>query len=61
MTGYDPKKITPLAIWGIRFKTALLPAILYMVMSGIFYLLYDLEGVKKEQVMKQVKELGLTR
>ena len=64
MTGYStiPNAIqTPLAIWGVRFKTALLPAILYMVMAVIFYLFYDLEGDKKTQVMKQCKEMGLTR
>ena len=52
---------TPLAIWGVRVKTALIPAIMYMTMALIFYLFYDLEGDKKTQVMQQVKEMGLIR
>ena len=52
---------SPLAIWGVRVKTALIPAILYMVMALIFYKFYDLEGAKKAEVMRQVKEMGLTR
>ena len=64
MTGYStiPNATqTPLAIWGVRFKTALIPALMYMVMAVIFYLFYDLEGDKKLQVMRQCKEMGLTR
>ncbi len=52
---------TSLAIWGVRVKTALIPAIMYMTMALIFYLFYDLEGDKKTQVMQQVKEMGLIR
>ena len=64
MTGYstlDGAHQTELAIWGVRFKTALLPAVMYMVMAVIFYLFYDLEGDKKTAVMRQCKEMGLTR
>ena len=52
---------SPLAIWGIRVKTALIPAILYMVVALIFYKFYDLEGEKKAEIMRKVKEMGLTR
>ena len=52
---------SPLAIWGVRVKTALIPAILYMLMALIFYKFYDLEGAKKAEVMRLVKEMGLTR
>jgi len=64
MTGYNTipgATQTPLAIWGVRFKTALLPALMYVLMALIFYLFYDLEGDKKIAVMKQCKEMGLTR
>jgi len=63
-TGYNPDPQatqTPLAIWGVRVKTVLIPAILYMVVALIFLKFYDLEGAKKEEVMSQVKKMGLTR
>ena len=63
-TGYNPDPQatqTPLAIWGVRVKSVLIPAILYMVVALIFLKFYDLEGAKKEEVMRQVKEMGLTR
>jgi Na+/melibiose symporter-like transporter len=64
MTGYSTlpdAHQTPLAIWGVRIKTALIPALMYMVMAYIFYKFYDLEGEKKASVVRQCKEMGLTR
>ncbi|MBY8986616.1 MAG: MFS transporter [Candidatus Lokiarchaeota archaeon] len=49
------------ATFGIRVHRALIPMILLIVMGFIFRKYYDLEGEKKEKMLKELKELGLYR
>jgi Na+/melibiose symporter-like transporter len=56
----DPNAVqTPLAIWGIRVHTGLIPAILMIVISLIVYKWYDLTGERKESMLKELKAKGL--
>ncbi len=56
----DPNAIqTPLAIWGIRVHTGLVPALIMFSISLILYKLYDLEGEKKGGMMSKLREMGL--
>ncbi len=52
---------TALATWGVRIHRALIPMILLIVMGFIFRQFYDLEGEKKAELVKQLKEAGLFR
>lgn len=65
ITGYIPTEEllaqTVLAIWGIRVHRALIPMILYLVMGLIFRKFYDLEGDKKAEMLRKLKEVGLFR
>ena len=49
------------ATFGVRVHRALIPMILLIIMGFIFRKYYDLEGEKKEKVIKDLKELGLYR
>jgi GPH family glycoside/pentoside/hexuronide:cation symporter len=56
----DPQAIqTPLAIWGIRVHAGLIPAILMFSISFIVYKWYELEGEKKEAMVRKLKDMGL--
>ena len=62
LTAYNPDpyaKQTPLAIWGIRIHSGLIPSLLGFV--GFFILLkwYDLKGEKKQEMLTKLKEMGL--
>ena len=65
LTGYVPTEQlaaqTALATWGIRIHRALIPMILLIIMGLIFRKYYDLEGEKKEVMLKELKEMGLYR
>lgn len=60
-TNYDtnPQAIqSPLAVWGVRVHTALIPIIFY-VLAFIVMLFYDLKGEKKIAIRKMLHEKGL--
>ena len=60
-TNYDtnPKAVqSPLAVWGVRVHTALIPIIFY-VLAFLVMLLYDLKGEKKIAIRKMMHEKGL--
>ncbi|MFX1445877.1 MAG: MFS transporter [Promethearchaeota archaeon] len=62
VTGYNPNPDavqTPLAIWGIRVHAGLIPALIMFTMSFILWKWYELEGKKKEIVVKKLKDMGL--
>jgi Na+/melibiose symporter-like transporter len=62
VTGYnpDPKAIqTPLAIWGIRIHTALIPFFLGLTGFIIMMKWYDLEREKTIVIKQKLKQLGL--
>ncbi|MFW9825693.1 MAG: MFS transporter [Candidatus Thorarchaeota archaeon] len=65
LTGYVPTESllaqNPIATFGVRMHRALIPMILLIIMGFIFRKYYDLEGEKKEQMLKQLKEMGLYR
>ncbi len=60
-TNYDPnpKAVqSPLAVWGVRVHTALIPIIFY-ILAFIVMLFYDLKGEKKIAIRKMMHEKGL--
>ena len=60
-TNYDanPKAVqSPLAVWGVRVHTALIP-ILFYLLSFCIMLFYDLKGEKKVAIKKMLHEKGL--
>ena len=60
-TGYNPNPEaiqTPLALWGVRVHTAVIPMILY-VLACIVILPFDLTSEKKNVIKKKMRELGL--
>lgn len=60
-TNYDPNPNavqTPLAVWGVRVHTALIP-ILLLIMSIIMILFYDLKGDKKIALKENLHRKGL--
>jgi Na+/melibiose symporter-like transporter len=60
-TNYDPnpKAVqSPLAVWGVRVHTALIPIIFY-VLAFITIQFYDLKGEKKIAIRKMLHEKGL--
>jgi Na+/melibiose symporter-like transporter len=62
ITGYNqfPNAVqTPLAIWGVRFHRALIPAILCFSSSILMWLWYDLKGDKKLSLKVRLREKGL--
>ncbi len=62
VTGYnpDPDAIqTPLAIWGIRVHAGLIPSLIMFTMSFILWKWYELEGEKKQAMVKKLKDMGL--
>ena len=62
VTGYnpDPKAVqTPLAIWGIRVHAGLIPSLIMFTMSFIMWKWYELEGEKKQAMVKKLKDMGL--
>jgi GPH family glycoside/pentoside/hexuronide:cation symporter len=62
LTAYNPDPgatQTPLAILGIRIHAGLIPAILMLSISLVVYKWYDLEGKKKEEMVKKLKDMGL--
>ncbi len=66
LTAYDPTITalaaqSALATWGVRVHRALIPMIIMFVMGFIFRKYYDLEGEKKEAMLKKLKEMGLFR
>ena len=63
LTGYIPgaKTQSVSAQMGIRFLIAVIPAIIYIAMALVFKIFYDLEGEKKAEVIRLLKEMKLTR
>ena len=64
MTGFDPTPgatQTDLALLGIRIHAALIPAIIFIVMSIVFKKFYTLEGAEKEAMVAKLKDLGIYR
>ena len=63
MTGYVPTTAlaaqNPIATFGVRVHTALIPAIIFIVMGLIFRQLYTLDGAEKQGMVKKLKEAGL--
>jgi GPH family glycoside/pentoside/hexuronide:cation symporter len=62
MTLYNPSPYaiqTAEAIWGIRVHTALIPAIMFIIMGLIFRQFYTLEGAEKQELVKKLKDLGI--
>lgn len=62
LTFYNPDPFafqSPLAVWGIRIHTALIPAIMYVIMGLIFRKYYTLEGKEKEALVKRLKDIGI--
>ena len=60
-TNYDPSPNavqSPLAVWGVRVHTALIP-ILLLIMSIIMILFYDLKGDKKTTLKENLRKRGL--
>jgi len=60
-TNYDtnPKAVqSPLAVWGVRVHTALIPIIFY-ILAFFVMLFYDLKGEKKIAIRKMLHEKGL--
>ncbi len=61
ITGYNPNPDaiqTPLAVWGVRVHTAVIPLIL-LILACIVILPYDLTSEKKNAIKKKMRELGL--
>jgi Na+/melibiose symporter-like transporter len=68
LTGYntDPNAFGPVdqtaaALLGIRIHTALIPAIMMIIMGLIFKKYYTLEGAEKEALVKKLKDMGIYR
>ncbi len=63
MTGFNPTTDaqTDLALLGIRIHRALIPAIIFIVMSIVFKKFYTLEGAEKEAMVAKLKDLGIYR
>ncbi len=62
VTNYNPDPNatqTPLAIIGIRIHAGLIPALLMLTISLIVYKWYTLEGERKAEMVKKLKEMGL--
>ncbi len=59
----DPAATTqlPIAVWGIRVKGYLIPAIIMFLMGLLFRAFYTLEGAEKEALVRKLKELALYR
>jgi len=60
-TNYDPSpnaSQTPLAVWGVRVHTALIPLLL-LIISIIAILFYDLKGDKKMVLKENLRRKGL--
>ena len=60
-TNYDPnpKAVqSPLAVWGVRIHTALVPIIFY-ILAFFIMLFYDLKGEKKMEIKRMMHEKGL--
>jgi Na+/melibiose symporter-like transporter len=61
-TGYnpDPKATqTPLAVWGVRIHTGLIPSLCALIAFIVMYKWYDLIGEKQEQLKPRLRELKL--
>jgi len=55
----NPKAVqSPLAVWGVRVHTALIP-IIFFVLAFITMQFYDLKGEKKMAIIKMLHEKGL--
>ncbi len=64
VTAYNPDPMaiqSDLALWGIRIHTALIPAIIFIVMGLLFRKFYTLEGDEKEALVRKLKDLGIYR
>jgi Na+/melibiose symporter-like transporter len=62
VTNYNPDPNatqTPLAIIGIRIHAGLIPALLMLTISLIVYKWYTLEGEKKAEMVRKLKDMGL--
>ena len=60
-TRYDPTPNavqSPLAVWGVRVHTALIPMLL-LIISIVFILFYDLKGDKKIALKENLRRKGL--
>jgi GPH family glycoside/pentoside/hexuronide:cation symporter len=60
-TFYDPNALSHSrdALLGLRMIQGLLPFLICIIGAIIFYLWYDLKGDKKQQIMNELRELGL--
>ena len=68
MTGYNtdpnafgPADQTAAAIWGIRIHTALIPALMMIIMGFLFKKYFTIEGKEKEALVKKLKDMGIYR
>jgi GPH family glycoside/pentoside/hexuronide:cation symporter len=61
LTGFNPLSSTqtPLAQFGIRMHTALIPMILTLIALIVFIFVYDLRPDKTKEIQKKLKELDL--
>jgi len=60
-TNYNPNPDaiqTPLAVWGVRVHTALIPMLL-LILAFIVVLPYDLNSEKKQEMKQKMREMGL--
>jgi GPH family glycoside/pentoside/hexuronide:cation symporter len=61
-TGYNPDPNatqTPLAVWGVRIHTGLIPSLCALIAFIVMYKWYDLIGEKQEQLKPRLRELKL--
>jgi len=61
LTFYDPLDVSHQfdALIGLRIIQGLIPFIFCCVGALIFYKWYDLKGIKKQEVTRKLRELGL--
>ncbi len=61
LTGFEPGSATQsaTAVFGLRLQVAVIPMILMLIGTLLFWKLYDLTPEKKEQIKAQLRELDL--
>ena len=58
---FGPADQNPMALWGIRIHTALIPGIMMIIMGVIFKRYYTLEGEEKMALVRKLKDIGIYR
>ncbi|MHA2007225.1 MAG: MFS transporter [Promethearchaeota archaeon] len=59
ITSYDPINPSGKAIFGLRLIQGLFPFLFCLIGALVFYKWYDLKGKKKQDMMKQLRDMGL--